>query len=131
MEEALLNAVLAHIHQMQLASPYYENVGGDTPRGDHTRVSILPTTPEKLRICGDTSKHTWIAQVSIYIREGKGVFPIARFIDELREKTPVGTRLSYGGYTFHTEDKAHAVDAVQSDDGWFFIPVQFRVHIFN
>jgi hypothetical protein len=121
-EAALLNAVFAYIDGLEILPTYYPNVGGN-PTAEHIRVSVLPTAPQKISLCGSGSRHTWIVQCGVYVRAGVGMIKAAEYIDQLRAAMPYRAEIG-DGFFVSTDGEAMPPIAV---DGWFFIPVQFRL----
>lgn len=136
MEAELLKALFAYIESLAVLPVWFPNVAEDTdgnksPTEPHIRVSVLPTAPEKLSVCNGVSRHLWILQTSIYVRDNVGQIVPAEYADQLRAAFPVNKELTSGGFTFHTEKQGEVIPAVQSADGWYFVPVQFQILITN
>lgn len=132
MEAEALKAIFRHLKSLDILPLYWPNIKSKKiPTKAHFRVTVMPTTPDKLALCGDASKHNWILQVGIYVKEGVGQIVPAQYADSLRAGIPVGTVLTSGSFSFHTEKQGEVINAVQSADGWYFVPVQFQVSIFN
>ncbi|MFM7009324.1 MAG: hypothetical protein ACKO0Z_08365 [Betaproteobacteria bacterium] len=121
MEADFANAAFAHVESLGILPCHYPNVGGFTDT-DHIRVSILPTTPQKLSICSAGSKRLWILQCLVCVRDGVGIVKADEYVDQLQSGIPFLTELA-GGFTA-IDDGAPLPPLVH--DGWFCTPVQFR-----
>lgn len=93
----------------------------------YLRVSILPTDPQVLTVCGSGSRHIWVMQVSVYVKDGDGPIPAFEIVDQLSEFLPVTTKLVGVNHTFQVVTPPSPVPPIPMD-GWFSVPVQFRIH---
>lgn len=121
MEADLLDAVQEYITLISPLPVYYQNIPA-TPADEHIRLSTLPTSPQKISLCGSGSRHTWIVQCSIYVRDGVGAMAAARYADQLRDNIPYRTQLP-GEFVSSTDGECIPF---LRDDAWFVMPVQFR-----
>lgn len=131
MEEAIRMALGVYITSLDLPAVHWNNVNQDVQTETYIKASILPAGADYMGLCDGAAKHTWILQLSIYIKEGIGEIPAAQLADKLRGFLPFNTSLSSGGYTFKTERKGEIMPSVHSGNGWLFIPCQFRLSIFQ
>ena len=128
MEADLLQAVFAKVKAVAdgLSLPcYWPNVAPQSaPVSTHLRVSVLPTTPQVLTICGGGSRYRWILQVAIWVRDGAGAIVPAQYIDSIRSAIPYNTILT-SSHGFKSIAAGEVLPAIAAD-GWYSTPVQFR-----
>ena len=97
----------------------------------HWRLTFLPTEPDVLELCNGGSRYQWIAQVSIYMRDGVGSGVFLPHIKALNEVFPYNTQLSKNGLTFQSTRQPYAAQIAAGGNGWFFRPVSIRLQLIH
>ena len=89
---------------------------------------VMPTAPEVLTTCGTGVIYTWLWQISLYVKDGLGELVPLRHVDSLIDFLPILTKFVGAENTYQLIAPGNVIPPVVTD-GWFFIPVQFRVHL--
>lgn len=94
----------------------------------YIEAATIPTSPEVLTVKSGGSRYTWLCQISIYVRDDNGeILPLA-VADKIRVAFPVTRKLTGANHVFTVVTPPAPVPPVDSQrDGWFLIPVRFRV----
>ena len=126
METEFLTAAFEYVDGLGILPVYFPNVHQDQPEDSYIKAAVFSTPPERLGLCDGASRHLWILQLSVYVRDGVGQIIPAQYADLLRASFPFKTVITNGGYSFHTETQGTINSPVNTTEGWYFIPLQFQ-----
>ena len=93
---------------------------------EYLRVNTLPTEPRVRGIKNGWSIYVWLLQVAIYVKDGIGEVKPLAVADKLELHLPYNTKLVGDEHEFTVISPPTPLPPVPTD-GWFFIPVQFRI----
>ena len=128
---SLVSAHLAPIAQAMGVKVYDPFRALPTDDKAHWRLTFLPTEPDVLELCNGGSRYQWIAQVSIYLRDGNGAGVFLPHIKAISDAFPFNTRLSAHSFNFQTTKPPYASALVAGANGWFFRPVNLRLQLIH
>ena len=133
MESEIRKAAFQHVNALaaSLSLPvYWPNVSiSGNPADQHIRVSVLNVEPEVLTTEGG-SRHQWILQLSVYVRDGVGEIVPADYASSLQAGLPFNTKLQSINYQYQTTKPGQVISPLKTD-GWYIVPVQFRLQTIN
>lgn len=128
---SLVSSHLSPVAQAMGVKVYDPLKAQDTGNVAHWRLSFMPAEPETLELCSGGSRYQWIAQVSIYMRDGSGAGLFLSHIKAVCEAFPFNTKLSLNGFNFQTTKQPYAANVIAGSSGWIFRPVQIRFQLIH
>jgi hypothetical protein len=96
----------------------------------HVRVNVLPLQTEAVGVCA-IDWHRGILQVAVYDRHGAGEIRALEIADIFARALPRGHEIYVDGYLLRFDRAPSLIPAVQTDNGWYFIPVQFLYNLIS
>jgi len=132
-ESEIRKAAFQHVNTLAagLGLPVYwpnVKVNGE-PANQHIRVSVMTVEPDVLTTEGGT-KYQWILQLSVYVRDGVGEIAATDYASSLQAGLPFNTKLQSINYQYQTTKPGQVISPLKTD-GWYIVPVQFRLQTIN
>ena len=113
----------AAAESLPVAFPGWNFEPGGEP---YLRVQVFPTRPSLMGVKTGWSIHTWLFQVSVYIRPGKGDLSAQSVADRLRTALTHSTRLTGSEAVYTVIGQADIAPHI-AVEGWLAVPVTFRI----
>lgn len=92
----------------------------------YLRVSVLPSDPQVVEICGGGSRYVFTLQASVYVRDGTNEYDAQELSDALAAAFPMRHQFIGSAHTFEVQTPPSPAVPIALP-GWFVIPVSFRV----
>lgn len=92
----------------------------------YLRASVMPADPEHIGVNNDEARYVWIAQVSVYVRDGVGELVPLRHAEALRDEFPRFHKFTSASHTFRVE-RVGSIASPIALAGWYSVPVSFRI----
>ena len=104
------------------------------PSGElYLKTSVIPVSPHVIGVCYGSARYKWLCQISVYSRDGIGELAATRIVDDIRSEYRPGRKFE-GKHTYTVVKPAMVAPAVMAMEetsstvGWFFFPVQIKLH---
>jgi hypothetical protein len=128
MEESFILAIAPVISALCAnngLADYWPNRNKIDTSDNHARITILPVEPRTLGVCSSIAEYKWLVQISIYIRDNKGVIGIAGMLDAMRESIAFGNKYTHSGNEYTVSKQGNIAPAINID-GWYTQSVTFQ-----
>lgn len=104
----------------------FPNVAYDAGNArSYLRTSVLPVPVTPHGINNGEALYQWIAQVSVYVRDGLGEVVATDLADAIRAAFPFNRQLTSDDHAFNV--RSVSIASPIALDGWFAVPVSIRM----
>ena len=97
-----------------------------TGEDHYLQANPLPVQPGTPFICSGASQRSWVCQVDVVSRAGMGDIYSKEYADKIASEFPYNHKFIGADHTFTVVKAPYAAPAL-SFDGWFSIPVSFKL----
>ena len=128
----IINAVEKHVSPIALNEGFpvvWPNVDPPELGEAYIHVDVFPTEANVITLSGG-ARHNWILQLRFYVRDGVGSLAPLRMAKSFIDTLSVNFKLlgATTGKQFKVVSPGKPLPAVTLD-GWYFVPVHFRLHV--
>lgn len=120
--EAALEARLQEM--VDLPPTAWEDKGFKPTTGvTHLRVHHLRNTPRSLYVDGPESRLMGIFQVSVFVPSGRGKVEAIALAEKVARLFEPVQSIDGGNHRIDLDDPANIASGMQTEDGWYMVPV--------